>query len=328
MSTGGVAVERLDRVFQHEAFLYADLDEFLSGATTFIREGLACSEPTFVIVSAEKIAALRAALGGDQPGLSFADMAQVGHNPARIIPAWHDFVDAHIGPGVRLRGIGEPIGPDRRGAELVECHQHEAVLNLAFPEFLALWVLCPYDTTVLSPDVVGAARRNHPFLYERGSHSPTPDYRQVMAMRHPLGDPLDEPPEDASAMTYDPSCLTALREFVAHHARMAGLSADGEADLVLSVNEIAANSIQYAGGSGQLRIWRDGDELLCEVRDKGTITDPLVGRMAPGTSPESSRGLWVVNQLCDLVQVRSSSDGTVVRLHLSIRGNRGRSSVV
>ena len=47
-------------------------------------------EPILVAVGADKIAALRAALGADAAGIDFADMAEVGHNPARIIPAWRD----------------------------------------------------------------------------------------------------------------------------------------------------------------------------------------------------------------------------------------------
>jgi anti-sigma regulatory factor (Ser/Thr protein kinase) len=31
---------------------------------------------------------------------------------------------------------------------------------------------------------------------------------------------------------------------------------------------------------------------------------------------EGGRGLWLVNQLCDLVQLRSSAAGGVVRLHM------------
>jgi hypothetical protein len=30
------------------------------------------------------------------------------------------------------------------------------------------------------------------------------------------------------------------------------------------------------------------------------------------------RGLWVVNQVCDLVQIRSSNAGNVVRLHMRL----------
>jgi anti-sigma regulatory factor (Ser/Thr protein kinase) len=116
--------------------------------------------------------------------------------------------------------------------------------------------------------------------------------------------------------------MAPLRALVAHHARKAGLDAERTADLVLSVNELAANSIQYAGGSGTLRIWHDGPTLICEVSDPGRIPDPLVGRRPPGMAPESSRGLWVINQLCDLVQVRSCDEGTVVRLHVVTDGRR------
>ena len=56
-------------------------------------------------------------------------MAVLGHNPARIIPAWRDFADAHAGP---IRGIGEPIWPGRGADELVECQLHESLLNVAF----------------------------------------------------------------------------------------------------------------------------------------------------------------------------------------------------
>jgi hypothetical protein len=33
---------------------------------------------------------------------------------------------------------------------------------------------------------------------------------------------------------------------------------------------------------------------------------------------EGQRGLWLVNQLCDLVQLRSPDDGVVVRLHAAL----------
>jgi anti-sigma regulatory factor (Ser/Thr protein kinase) len=324
MRRGGVVPLRPERAFRHEAFFYAGRDEFVAGAASFIRDGLAGGEPIMVMVDAKRIALLRAALGGDRAGVRFIDMAEVGHNPARIIPAWHDFVDEHLGRGVGLRGIGELIGPHLHGAELVECQHHEALLNLAFPELLDLWLICPYDTTALTAAVLDEAHRNHPLVHQGGVRGKNDRYRDVASVGNPPGAPLSEPPDSTLEVRFDAGCLTTLRALVAERAREAGLNADREADLVLSVNEIAANSIQYAGGSGTLYIWRDDDALVCEVHDKGTITDPLVGRLAPGVSPESSRGLWVVNQLCDLVQVRSSHAGTVVRLRMSLTGHRSR----
>ena len=42
--------------------------------------------------------------------------------------------------------------------------------------------------------------------------------------------------------------------------------------------------------------------------------DPLAGRERPAGLGDAGRGLWIVNQLCDLVQVR----GGVVRLHVGV----------
>jgi hypothetical protein len=43
---------------------------------------------------------------------------------------------------------------------------------------------------------------------------------------------------------------------------------------------------------------------------------PLAGRVRPGPRQRYGRGLWMANQLCDLVQLRSRRDGTVARVHM------------
>ena len=85
---------------------------------------------------------------------------------------------------------------------------------------------------------------------------------------------------------------------------------------MLAVAELAANSIRHGGGRGILRIWRDGGTLVCEVRDRGRIDDPLAGRHVPDAERLGGRGLWIANAVCDLVQVRSTAQGTAVRLHM------------
>src|SRR3954465_8060261 len=127
--------------FRHEALLYAGLDEFLEGLLPFIRGGVAAGEPVLAVLDTGKIAALRAQLNGDADAVHFADMAAVGANPARIIPAWRAFVDEHATDGRPMRGIGEPIYPARGAVELVECHRHEALLNLAFDGTPGFWLV-------------------------------------------------------------------------------------------------------------------------------------------------------------------------------------------
>jgi anti-sigma regulatory factor (Ser/Thr protein kinase) len=65
-------------------------------------------------------------------------------------------------------------------------------------------------------------------------------------------------------------------------------------------------------------VWREKHALVCEVRDGGRLVEPLLGRERPRPEQASGRGLWLVNQLCDLVQMRSSPDGNVVRLQMRV----------
>ena len=81
------------------------------------------------------------------------------------------------------------------------------------------------------------------------------------------------------------------------------------------MTEVATNSIRHGSGGGTLRLWRQEDALVCEVTDPGHITDPLVGRRTPSPATQGGRGLWLANQLCDLIQVRSTPAGTTIRLH-------------
>ena len=97
-----------------------------------------------------------------------------------------------------------------------------------------------------------------------------------------------------------------------------GVPVDRVADLALAVHELAANSVLHGGGHGVLRIWCESRALLCEVTDQGQVLDPLTGRHHVEPEGSSGRGLWMVNHLCDLVQLRSSDAGTVVRVHTDL----------
>jgi hypothetical protein len=65
-----------------------------------------------------------------------------------------------------------------------------------------------------------------------------------------------------------------------------------------------------------LRIWSEPDGLVCEVRDGGRILQPLIGREEPAAGQIGGHGRWLVNLICDLVQVRSSEHGSTVRMKM------------
>jgi anti-sigma regulatory factor (Ser/Thr protein kinase) len=113
--------------------------------------------------------------------------------------------------------------------------------------------------------------------------------------------------------------LHAVRRFVREHGRDLGASRSATADLVIAVNEVATNAFRHGGGQGTLTIWDDNGSLLCDIADEGRLDAPLAGRDQPSSFQTSGWGLWLANQLCDLVQLRTFPTGTVVRLHMSLR---------
>ncbi|SHF01978.1 sensor histidine kinase [Streptoalloteichus hindustanus] len=309
--------------FRHEAYLYRGEAEFLAGIVPFVRDAVAAAEPILVVVPRPKIDMLRAALGGDAERVCFADMAELGRNPGRIISAWQDFLAEQAPDGRRVRGIGEPAYAGRSEDEFVECERHEFLLNLAFHDSPAWWLLCPYDMSALDAGVVDRSRQTHPYVLQDGEHRPSLGWVGLAEAAGQLLDhPLPPAPDDAAELTFRDGGLRAVRELVTRRAASAGLPVDRAGDLVLAANEVAANSVRHGGGRGRLRLWvaahAAGPVLVCEVSDRGRIADPLVGRRRPTLVQDGGRGMWMVNQLCDLVQVRTSGRGTVVRLHMAV----------
>lgn len=304
--------------FRHQAFFYDGIRQFVRGVSSFVRAGLDAGEPVLVVVDGPKIDALRTALGRDYGKVQFADMGQVGANPARIIPAWADFVAAHGGDGQRVRGVDEPIGPDRDAPALVECQRHEALLNVAFAESGDWTLLCPYDTRALPAGVIETARHTHPLVAGPGGEEQSDEYEGAEVLAAPFADPLPDPAGDEVVeVRFDRDSSTgSIRDMVAIRAADAGLDIDATDDVMLAVSELLSNSLRHAGGGGVLRVWTEEARFCFEVQDRGRLLEPLAGRTRPSRYGNGGRGLWLVNHLCDLVQVRTVPEGTVVRVHM------------
>jgi len=106
--------------------------------------------------------------------------------------------------------------------------------------------------------------------------------------------------------------------FAADHARRAGLPAGRVRDLVIAVSELAANTWRHTDAGGMLHVWAADGELLCQIHDSGCISDQLAGRRRPAPEGAGGNGLWVVYQLCDLVELRTASTGVTIRLHFRL----------
>jgi anti-sigma regulatory factor (Ser/Thr protein kinase) len=304
--------------FHHEALFYGGDEEFVERSVAFLEEGLDRGEPALVMVGSRKLELLREALGERAADVRFADMEVVGRNPARIIPAWARFVADHRDNGGSggMRGIGEPIWADRDPAEMSECQLHESLINLAFAGADSFRLICPYDTESLPDDVLAEARHSHPIVSYDGAPEASGDYRGMERVADRFHEHLPAPPPEAEEFTVTLPGLREARDIVRVRAERAGLGPRG-GDLVLAVNEVLSNSIHHAHDDGLLRVWEEPDGLVCEVRDSGHIHHPLVGREQPALGQVGGHGIWLVNLVCDLVQVRSSAGGSTVRMKMT-----------
>jgi anti-sigma regulatory factor (Ser/Thr protein kinase) len=314
----GAELKETEAHFRHEVLFYSGEHEFLRGTLPFIGAAVAAEEPILIAVSNARIALLKEALGDLAEVVCFADMRELGRNPACIIPAWGQFLEENLAAGRSIRGIGEPIWPGRSAAELSECERYESLLNLAFGEGHPWRLVCPYDLERLDDHVIETARRNHPFVtQEDGGGEVSGCYLDPSASSGPFDGPLPQPPSGFDGVVFGGEDVSALRTLVTRWAADAQLGSERIERLVLAVSELATNSVRYGGGRGELRMWIEAELLFCEVHDSGRIQEPLAGRVRPTPDQHAGRGLWLVNQLCDLVQIRSSPRGSVVRVHMS-----------
>ncbi|MBW3591616.1 MAG: sensor histidine kinase, partial [Actinobacteria bacterium] len=185
-----------------------------------------------------------------------------------------------------MRFVGEPIWSGRTDEEAAEASRHEALINLAFKD-AGVSILCPYDTCSLSASVVAGSAHTHPSMIECGTHRFSPVYSDPSSALDALGRQLPELPPPAESLPFDIGRLRQVRNTVRKHARLAGLSPERSHELVVAVNELATNTLTHTPGEGKLGVWNNPGSLLCEVTDRGHLTDPLAGRRTPAPGAES-----------------------------------------
>ncbi|WP_194813375.1 anti-sigma factor RsbA family regulatory protein [Nocardia sp. XZ_19_385] len=300
--------------FVHPALFYRNAEEYTQHTVSFLREGIAAGEPVAVAVPGPNLELIKSGLGSDAENILFLDMTDAGRNPGRIIPkVLRGFADAH--PQGRVRIIGEPIWAGRSEVEYPACAQHEALINAAF-EGRPVTILCPYDETRLDPAVLADARVTHPTLISQGREyaSDTYDWQAIVAR---YNEPL-VPAPGAAVFSFAEAELRAVRAFAVAEAGRLGLGGTRLQDAELAVGELTTNSVVHGGGRGQLAIWAEPGQLVCEVRDGGRMPDPLAGRKPPARGQMGGRGLILVHYMADLVRVHTSDAGTTIRFYLSL----------
>jgi anti-sigma regulatory factor (Ser/Thr protein kinase) len=293
----------------HQALFYRDWDQYLDGVLGFIEPALARDESVAIAVPEPRLSGLRAELGQRASRVEWIDMAELGRNPGRIIHAVLAMIERS---GIRpLRLVSEPIWSGRTPEEAREATRHEALINLAWPD-ADIRVLCPYDVTNLDDQVLGDAEHTHPGIARDGRLEASPAYRGGV-VPSACEAPLSDPPPEAHTSAFEVRDLGRLRAWVAERATASGVDEPCAEALVTAVNELTTNSVRHGGTDGVLRFWRTEGEVVFQVEDSGHISDPLAGRRRQA-SASGGLGLWIVNELCDLVEVRTGVAGTTIRV--------------
>ncbi|SDC24784.1 sensor histidine kinase [Actinokineospora iranica] len=298
----------------HTALLYRGADDYLAAVLPFVEDGVRAGEAVTVVAPRGNLDLIR---DGCAPGVAgevrWLDMADVGRNPGRLAPAvLHPVLDRDA------RVVSEVVWPGRSPAEYPSCVRHEALANHLL-RGKSLNLLCPYDALRLRPVELADALVTHPGVLEHGDHRRSPGFAPQDALAAYNRQAMPEP-VNARTLPVGVGELGLARKLVSSAAAAFGLAEPRAADAALVVTELITNSVEHGGGRATLAVWTTDTDLICEIRDEGTLDDPLAGlRPAPVSQPHG-RGLLVVHSLADLVTIHTDDHCTVVRAHFTRGG--------
>jgi serine/threonine-protein kinase RsbW len=116
----------------------------------------------------------------------------------------------------------------------------------------------------------------------------------------------------------DPEQLSVIRHELARWLAPLQLTDDETADVVLAVDEAAANAVRHAYGPGtsgvvELTLWTEPGTLCVEVVDHGSWQQPAAPP-APGDARDRGRGIPLMNTMADAVLIHYDARGSRVLL--------------
>jgi anti-sigma regulatory factor (Ser/Thr protein kinase) len=268
-----------------------------------------------VQASAPMLTLLTSTLGPASRWVHLVNAADLGTNPARCTAVWLEFADGTAADGLPARGLIVHGWPRHRPAVLAEQQVAEAMLSVVVAPDTPLWLRCAYDLDRIDPTTLAQVGCSHPVLVQGSIYRGSRRYAGLAHFEGLYEQHLPAPPAAAHRLSFAHTAdLAIVRETVRRHAAAVALGRDAVSNLTLAVHEVALNALTHGRGPGELAYWREAGGFVCEVRDGGHLSDPLAGRRHPLPDLNHGRGLWLANQMCDLVQIRSGRWGTAIRI--------------
>jgi hypothetical protein len=318
-------VSQPDGAFQHWLCIYDDDQQLLQTAVPFLTEGLDLGEPVLAVTTPANLELLGTALkdlGGD---VDYADAAFFGRRPPQRVAALYRYWKARGAardgsqPARRVRILAEPVWAGRSSREIAAWTRMEAALNVTLAS-TGITMTCIYDARSLGQDIISNALATHPVQVAGTRRSPSVHYTDPAAFARSCDtDSLADPPADAAPFQFDGD-LRRLRRFIADRAADHGITGDRADMLVLAVSEVGAYLKGRWPASAAVRLWEQPGAVVCEFRQPGaSISDPFVGLRPAELVPGDGDGLWLTNQICDWMEIRSGADGCTIQLQVPSR---------
>jgi hypothetical protein len=309
--------------FRHQACIYGSDQQFLATAMPFLEEGLVRGDPVLAVTTPANLELINNALGARGADVDYAESAFFGRRPAQRVAAFHRYWKRHspAPQGTRVRVLAEPVWAGRSSREIAAWTRMEAALNVALAP-TAISMICPYDTRILPAAILASARSTHPEQVDGSQASPCPEYGDPADFARSCDSgPLPDPPASAAEFHFAGD-LRGLRRFVASRASAHGLTSDRVGMLVQAAGEVGTYLKRLAPGRAAVRTWEQPGSVVCDFQQPGTsVLDPFLGLRPADLEPEPGDELWLTSQICDWVEIRSSDDGCVIRLHVPSRRN-------
>jgi len=299
---------------EHDAFLYGSDEQLVTAMVPFLQEGLTRGDAAAAVTTPGNLALLRDRLGADAQ-VSYIEAAGWYVRPAAAIAQFDAAIRELIDGGApHLRVVGElPFGST--AGEHASWNRYEAIVNEAFKR-APLWVVCLYDTRALPEQLIEAARRTHPTLFETRRRRQSVDYVEPAVLLGQIpepGIPVAGPPRLQLRIDGDPR---GWRHSLAGAVEAEALPRGRAEEFLIAVGEVVANALGHGHGLAELTLWSTNDGVVCAVHDDGPgVDDPFAGYLPPGNDDAAQgMGLWVARQLSDSLAIQSGADGTTVRL--------------
>lgn len=294
--------------YSHGVLVHHSGEELVEGTRAFVERGLASGAQVLVHSTRERVALLRDALGS-HPRLEFGFDEELYQAPMRTLFAYQQKL-AEVPDGGEFWVTGT-VPQGRNQSEQAAWARYESAVNEALSAF-AFRALCTYDAESLPGDVVDAAIATHPSLSTDLMLGPSPGYVDPGAfLAHPLAH-APRPPASPPALVTTVAHLDQLgrlRYLLRTRARAASaLPQQSIEELLIAVNEVAANGLVHGAPPVHVTLWADIATLTCQVVDSGRgALDPMSGFRYPGDS--GPLGLWAARQLVDDVLIANPPGG-------------------